>query len=227
MQDYIQMLKNTFICKGLTDEEFMYFVSKANVQVRKYGKNEFVFRETQKPTKLFLLVDGYISVYRDTMSGKVLPIADIVDSGDIFGEVYLYMQKPKYDLNAIAKRESLVMTLDSQIFNLPENQVHQAYYKITKNLLTMFARKAFILNTKIQVLNSGSLRQRIVRYITNCENVDSVVKMTLTREEMADFLNTTRPSLSRELSNMQKEGLIEINGKHIILLDEEALADCL
>ena len=91
----------------------------------------------------------------------------------------------------------------------------------------MFARKAFTLNTKIQVLNSGSLRQRIVRYITNCEEVDNVVKMTLTREEMADFLNTTRPSLSRELSNMQKEGLIEINGKHIILLDEEALADCL
>lgn len=227
MQDYIQMLKNTFICKGLTDEEFMYFVSKANVQVRKYRKNEFVFRETQKPTKLFLLVDGYISVYRDTMSGKILPIADIVDGGDIFGEVYLYMQKPRYDLNAIAKKESLVMTLDSQIFNLPENEVHLAYYKITKNLLTMFARKAFTLNTKIQVLNSGSLRQRIVRYITNCEEVDGVVKMTLTREEMADFLNTTRPSLSRELSNMQKEGLIEIKGKQIILLDEEALADCL
>ena len=204
MQDYIQMLKNTFICKELTDEEFMYFVSKANIQMKKYRKNEFVFRETQKPTKLFLLVDGYISVYRDTMSGKVLPIADIVDSGDIFGEVYLYMQKPRYDLNAIAKRESLVMTLDSQIFNLPENEVHLAYYKITKNLLTMFARKAFTLNTKIQVLNSGSLRQRIVRYITNCEEVDGIVKMTLTREEMADFLNTTRPSLSRELSNMQK-----------------------
>ncbi|HAU86766.1 MAG TPA: Crp/Fnr family transcriptional regulator [Lachnospiraceae bacterium] len=227
MQDYIQMLKNTFICKELTDEEFMYFVSKANIQMKKYRKNEFVFRETQKPTKLFLLVDGYISVYRDTMSGKVLPIADIVDSGDIFGEVYLYMQKPRYDLNAIAKRESLVMTLDSQIFNLPENEVHLAYYKITKNLLTMFARKAFTLNTKIQVLNSGSLRQRIVRYITNCEEVDGIVKMTLTREEMADFLNTTRPSLSRELSNMQKEGLIEIKGKHIILSDEDALADCL
>lgn len=227
MQDYIQMLKNTFICKELTDEEFMYFVSKANIQMKKYRKNEFVFRETQKPTKLFLLVDGYISVYRDTMSGKVLPIADIVDSGDIFGEVYLYMQKPRYDLNAIAKRESLVMTLDSQIFNLPENEVHLAYYKITKNLLTMFARKAFTLNTKIQVLNSGSLRQRIVRYITNCEEVGGIVKMTLTREEMADFLNTTRPSLSRELSNMQKEGLIEIKGKHIILSDEDALADCL
>lgn len=227
MQDYIQMLKNTFICKELTDEEFSYFVSKANVQVKKYRKNEFVFRETQKPAKLFLLIDGYISVYRDTMSGKVLPIADIMDSGDIFGEVYLYMQIPRYDLNAVAKRESLVMTLDSQIFNLPENEVHLAYYKITKNLLTMFARKAFTLNAKIQVLNSGSLRQRIVRYITNCEEVDGIVKITLTREEMADFLNTTRPSLSRELSNMQKEGLIEIKGKNIVLLDEDALADCL
>lgn len=227
MQNHIQMLKNTFICKGLTDEEFEYFVSKANIKMRKYRKNEFIFMEMEKPEKLFVLVEGYISVYRDTMSGKMLPIADIVDSGDIFGEVYLYMQKPKYDLNAVAKCESLVMTLDSHIFNLPEDDVHMAYYKITKNLLTMFARKAYILNSKIQVLNSGSLRQRIVRYITNCEEQNGVVQMLLTREEMADFLNTTRPSLSRELSNMQKEGLIEIKGKNMFLLDKVALGECL
>lgn len=227
MQDHIKMLKNTFLCKGLTDEEFQYFVSNANIQKKEYKKNEYVFREMDKPEKLFLLIDGYISVYRDTMSGKVLPIADIVDSGDIFGEVYLYMQKPTYDLNAVTKRDSVILTMESQIFKTGENDVPMAYYKITKNLLAMFAKKAYILNTKIQVLNSGSLRQRIARYMMNCPEQNGVVSITVTREEMADFLNTTRPSLSRELSNMQKEGLIAVRGKKVTLLDRDGLGEFL
>ena len=45
----------------------------------------------------------------------------------------------------------------------------------------------------------------------------------LGREEMADLLNTARPSLSRELMKMQEEGIIEIDKKHIIIKNIEAL----
>ncbi len=227
MEDYIEMLKRTFLCNGLSEEEFLFFLSQANVQVRKYKKSEFILREMEKPDKLFLLASDYISVYRDTMSGKVLLIADITDKGDIFGEVYLYMKKTRYDLNAIAKTDSTVLTMDSRIFEMFDKDVPTAYYKITTNLLTMFARKAYTLNTKIQVLNSGLLRQRVVRYLMNCKQEDGVVMLALTREEMADFLNTTRPSLSRELSSMAKEGLIEMKGRKVKLLNREGLDDCL
>lgn len=227
MQKCMEVLKNTFLCNGLTDEEFQYFVSNANIQRKVYQKNEFVFREKDKPAKLFLLIDGSISIYRDTLSGKMLPIADIVDSGDIFGEVYLYMQKPEYDWNAVAKCKSEVLAMESQIFKTNEEEVPVVYYKIIKNLLAMFAKKAYILNTKMQVLNSGSLRQRIVRYMMNCPEKDGVVNMMVTREELADFLNTARPSLSRELGKMQKDGLIAVNGKEAVLLDKEALEEFL
>ena len=40
---------------------------------------------------------------------------------------------------------------------------------------------------------------------------------------MADLLNTARPSLSRELMKMQEEGIIEIDKKHIIIKNIEAL----
>mgnify|MGYP003300158638 CR=1 FL=1 len=227
MDNYLEMLKNSFLCKGLNDEEFQYFIAQSNIQLKKYRKNEFIFMELEKPEKLFLLVDGCISVYKDTMSGKVMPIADIEESGDVFGEIYLYMQKDFYEVNALAKRESTILVIQSQIFQINDDDVPIAYYKIARNLLTTFARKAYLLTTKIQVLGSGSLRQRIARYILNCERENGVVKLTLTREKMAEYLNTTRPSLSRELSNMHKERLIEINGKTMKILDEEALDDCL
>ncbi len=47
----------------------------------------------------------------------------------------------------------------------------------------------------------------------------------MNREELADFLNAARPSLSRELMKMQDEGLIAIDRQEIKILDMEALAE--
>ena len=43
------------------------------------------------------------------------------------------------------------------------------------------------------------------------------------REEMADYLNVTRPSLSRELSNMVKDGIIRNEGRDIVIIDQDKL----
>ena len=56
MEQYIEVLRNTFLWKGLTDDEFQYFLSKAKVQMKKIKKNAFIFREMERPEKLFLLV---------------------------------------------------------------------------------------------------------------------------------------------------------------------------
>ena len=75
-----------------------------------------------------------------------------------------------------------------------------------------------------QITSQSTLRQKIAKYlITNEEN--GLVKTNLSREEWADILATTRPSLSRELSKMTDDGLIEIKNKTIKILNKSAFAD--
>jgi CRP-like cAMP-binding protein len=45
----------------------------------------------------------------------------------------------------------------------------------------------------------------------------------MTRETAAEYLNVARPSLSREISLLQKEGLLEIHGKRIVVKQQELL----
>lgn len=47
------------------------------------------------------------------------------------------------------------------------------------------------------------------------------------REEMADFLNVTRPALSREISAMVEEGIIRAGQGYLVILDQEALEEYL
>ncbi len=94
-------------------------------------------------------------------------------------------------------------------------------------MLSILAQKAYLLNQKVQMLSSGSLRQKIAKILLkNCRS-DGKVLISMNREEMADFLNAARPSLSRELMKMQEEGLIKIYKKNFLITDKDELQNYL
>ena len=74
----------------------------------------------------------------------------------------------------------------------------------------------------------GSLKQRVAAFLLEesetQQSRSSIVSLSLNREELAAFLNTTRPSLSRMLQQMQEEGLLRIVSRsQIEITDEEGL----
>ena len=83
--------------------------------------------------------------------------------------------------------------------------------------------KAYNMNRKLRILGSGSLRERIVRFLVECQDSEGQIHMNLSREEMADYLNITRPSLSRELGKMQEEGILELDRRQILVKDQEKM----
>ncbi|MFR6599630.1 MAG: Crp/Fnr family transcriptional regulator, partial [Finegoldia magna] len=94
--------------------------------------------------------------------------------------------------------------------------------KIMTNLITILAEKAFFLNSKVRLLSSFSLRQKIATFLIQTEK-ENVSNTGMTRQQMADFMATTRPSLSRELLNMEDSGLIELDGSEIIIKNKTEL----
>ena len=83
------------------------------------------------------------------------------------------------------------------------------------------------MNRKIKILGSSSIREKIVKFLMQECHGQDLVQLTMSREKWADYLNVTRPSLSRELGNMVQEGMIALQGKQIRILDAAALEDYL
>ena len=73
--------------------------------------------------------------------------------------------------------------------------------------------------TPKHVLASGSLREKIVRFLFQNMDAAGHVELAVSREYLAAYLAVTRPSLSRELSAMQKDGLLKVAGKNLQILD--------
>src|SRR5690625_3278033 len=77
------------------------------------------------------------------------------------------------------------------------------------NYIDLISKKCLKLSQKNQINTQFTLRQKIANFLL-FEEDENIVKLDKTRQELADFLSTTRPSLSRELSIMEDEGFIRI-----------------
>ena len=99
--------------------------------------------------------------------------------------------------------------------------------KIRKNLMSIFAMKAYNLSRKVRLLGCGSIREKIALYLIENQTASGQITKNPSREELSDYLNVTRPSLSRELGNMEKEGIIKLDGRKITIVSQDKLEEYL
>ena len=95
------------------------------------------------------------------------------------------------------------------------------HQKLVKNLLYSIARKNLNLTTKIQHTSRRTIREKVLSYLSDesRRNESSYFTIPFTRQQMADFLAVDRSALSKELSKMKQDGLIEFerNQFHLML----------
>jgi CRP-like cAMP-binding protein len=145
----------------------------------------------------------------------------------MFGEVYEVLKQP-YDMYVEAVTPVKLLEIASGLFTLADGgQLSPCGLQIQRNLMRIFARKAYFMHNKIKVLASGSLREKIIRFLFIELQGKRELELAGSREFMAAYLAVTRPSLSRELSALQREGILQVDGKNIKVLDMERFEEYL
>ena len=99
--------------------------------------------------------------------------------------------------------------------------------KIAFLLLNKISSQAFDLNNRVKLLSKRSIRSKICYYLLNIYKEKNSLTFTLeyNKEQWADILNIERPSLSRELIKLKKEGIIDYYSKTIKIIDIERLKE--
>lgn len=225
--DMVQLLKTTRLCRNMEEAEIETLLKNHNSMVREYPKGVRIFAETEKPDKLFVLLSGSVVIAKDTLAGKRLMIAQIRYPGELFGEVYAFMEIPVYDMYAEALEETVILSLNKSIFYGQGDSQAETVNHLRNNLMEIFAQKAYMMNRKLRVLGSAGIREKIARFLFDRQDAEGNITVRVSREEMADYLNTTRPSLSRELGKMAKEGIVRIDGRNLIVVNQKALEEYL
>ena len=166
-----------------------------------------------KSCDLYYLIKGKLNVYQIDSNGKRFIFQNFTKP-TLFGEVYSYL-KETFDFDCECETDSKVLII-KHFRKLFENPVPEAFLISYINFLS---KKCLALSKKNQITSQASLRQKIGKYLLENEK-DGKVKLSMKREDLADYLSTTRPSLSRELSKMADDGFIELGNSYIKILDK-------
>ena len=225
-QEIKEQLKGTSLARGMTDDDVEALLASSQVRLVHYKKGEIIFHEGDVPERLFLLVSGAVRILKDTYSGRQIFLGEIRKPGVMFGEVYLFIERHAYDMftQALAATELLEISSHMLTQGAAEDDFGEAddperaqrvrlQGLLQRNLLRDFARKAYQMNNMMKVLASGSL--------------DGKICLSESRESTAIYLAVSRPALSRELSAMQKEGILAVESRTIHILDREKLEEYL
>lgn len=202
-------LENLALFEKLNSDEISRSMVCAQAKIEHYQKNTYIFCQEDKPTRLYFVLSGTVLLGQVNASGKQNCL-EYIGEGQGFGEVDLFLGNESYRYFAAAKSEVAVLAVSRHFFygTCAKNCEH--HHKIIFNLLRIFAKEADRNTRKLHLLTSGSLRQRIAGYLLEQSGGRMEVELKMKREELAAYLNTARPSLSRELSWMQDMGVIRL-----------------
>lgn len=223
----IEALAKSPLFAGMSEDDIESCLRCSRSEVADYEKEELVFRQSDAPEKLLVLLSGAVAVCDDSSTGKRSIVAAFDRPGELFGEVYLFLNKRSYDYYAEATAPSRVLRIPRDFLTHTCGRNCGYHARLISNMLSILAQKAYFLNRRLQVVSCATLRQKIAALFLQNRAEEGRVALSMNREELADFLNTARPSLSRELMRMRDDGLIKIDKKEILVPDPQKLQNLL
>jgi len=211
-----ELLRNVPIFAELTEADLEVLARLATR--RRYPKDGVVFFENEEGASFFMIVQGRIKVTILGDDGREI-ILSVLSSGDFFGEMALLDNEPR-SATAIAVEDSELLCLnraDFQSVVSANPRVMQALIKV----LTTRLRKA---NHQISTLALLDVYGRVARVILEMAREDgrrlkdgAIAFRRATHQEIANRIGTTRETVTRMLKDLQRQGLIAVEGREIIL----------
>lgn len=214
----------------LSDAEKALLVGE-RATIQNHEKDSYVFQQGDKPEELYVLIRGAVQIEKVDVNGKKSLLSSFRKPGTVFAEVYLYLGVDALDYDCRCIEETRILHIPKAIFAESvdgKSDVDALRRKLSENLLVILSQKAYYLNQKLIILSRFSLRQKVATYLLRDFDLQETaegkyVRIPYSRQELADYLGATRPALSRELIQMQEDGLIEYDRNQIRIVDRVAL----
>lgn len=228
MVEYYGILKQSPLFRDIETSDMGTLLSCLNTNTEIYGEGEYIFFAGDKLNYVGIVLEGMVEIVKENLAGNK-HILDFLKEADMFGEVIV----------CTADRVSPVTVksrCNSKVLWIPYSRVIRAcehdcgfHVKLIQNMMVILGEKNMILNKKIEMLVLKGMREKLASFLLReYENRGRAsFKIQHNRTELADYLNVSRTSMSREITRMKDEGMLDYDGRSFLLKDIEGLRQCL
>lgn len=213
-----KVLRETPLFASLTETEMRAL--RPRVNARHFDRGELLFNEGDPCTGLFLVASGKIRIFKMSASGREQVLA-IEGPGSSFAELPVF-DGGNYPASASALEESDVLFISRRDFQ----NFCREHPDVALKVIAMVGSRLRRLVGIIEDLSFTTVRQRLIALIlrlaqaSGTTSKDGVrVELTMSHQDLAAELGTVRELVSRNLSRLQAESFLEVEGRKIVIKD--------
>jgi len=190
-----------------------------------YPRSAMLFIEGQQPRGVFVLCTGKAKLSTSSAEGKTV-ITKISEAGDVLGLSAVISNRP-YEVTAemIEPGQANFITRDALL------QFMREYGEVAVRVAEQLSRNYYTAYEGIRALGLTSspaerFAQLLLGWSNSAGNGDPLqLKLTLTHEEIAEIIGTTRETVSRLFSQFKKKQLVQLKGATLIIRNKAGLKE--
>ena len=215
LKDILENQKSIFYLLSEEEKQEIHH----HVSFTRYKKNEFIFKEGDKPNGLLVLADGKVKIFKEGVGGREQIIRMAKPLG-VIGFRALLANEP-HIASAVTIEESVICTI-SQEFVINYALKNSDF---TFRIIQKLARELGFSNVRTVTLTQKHIRGRLAESLIllkekyGFENDNTTLRVYLSREDIANLSNMTTSNAIRTLSTFASEKVIAIDGRKIKILD--------
>lgn len=191
-----------------------------------YQPHQVVFYEGNQPYGLYCIASGKVKIYKSDVQGHQ-QIVRLAGPGDLIGYRCLLSGEP-YSATAETLEGAQICFIDKKtFFHILETHPATAFH-----VFSLLAHDLGRAENLLVDMVHKNIRERLAELFIVFEkkygektNQGVRLKISLTREELAELIGTTQESVIRLITEFKQDGLISVEGREITLLDIKKLTE--
>ena len=205
---------------ALTKEELSLISDSKDMQT--FKKGEVIFDEGKFSSGVYCIKDGVCKLSQLNANGKE-QIVKFSKKGDLIGYHSAITHEPSM-LKVTALNDVLACFVPQDLIKKPLDENPKFANAMFKTVCSDLKEA----NNSMTNISTNTVHQRtadLILFLKDTYGVDNnnTIKIKLSRKEIASSVGTATESAIRVLSTFKKDKLIELDGKSIVILNQEAL----
>ena len=220
--NHSQMLAKAPIFSGLAENEVAFLVQRA--VPRHYAPGEIVFGEGEPCLGLYVVESGHVRIFKSSIGGRE-HVLSVDGPGSSIAELPVF-DGGNYPASVAAIDEATLLFISKQDFQ----SLCLTHPQVALKVLRVVGARLRRLVGIIEELSFTTVRHRLASFLLRQaqkqgkRTEDGVeVSLPASNQELASQIGTVRELVSRNLSRLQDQGVLRIEGRSVFIEDLKAL----
>lgn len=210
MEEYIDLLFSTPLFQNISKMNLKPLLKCMSPFVKSYEKGNYITHSGQSINCIGVVLCGKVQMVKEDVWGNKSILA-LMPEKSIFGETFICSKSYNSTVSFQAASDCTVLYISFDKILHSCTKACEFHSRLINNMVILIAQKNIQLMEKVEITSKKTLREKILSYLSlqAQRNNNLYFTIPLSRIELADYLCADRSALTRELSRMKAEGIVD------------------